>query len=229
MIWAIVENEKIEAKPSTQGICPICKGKLFSKCGDVNVWHWSHFKDENCDTWYEPETLWHKHWKMTFGKDNAEIRIEKDERFHIADILTNENVVIELQNSPILKPLIREREDFYGERMIWLINGFHFKNNFKIREPKDKSYKGWLIDSIRLQNNNQRVFQWSYARKSWKEVQRNLFIDFGDEFLFWIKEGMGTSSGLGTLVIKEDFIIKYGGNFEYYSKNTGYDHRLNNK
>jgi competence protein CoiA len=223
MIWALVENEKIEAKPRTKGICPICKGKVFSKCGNVNVWHWAHFKDEECDTWYEHESIWHKHWKMTFGKENAEIRMEKDEKFHIADILTNENVVIELQNSPILKPIIRERENFYGERMIWLINGIHFKNNFKIRDPKDTSYKGWLMDSFRLQNCNQRRFHWSFARKSWKEVQRNVFIDFGDEFLFWIKEGMGMSSGFGSLVIKENFIKKYGGNFEYYSKNTGFD------
>ena len=57
MIWALVENEKIEPIPKTKGICPICGGKVFSKCGDVNVWHWAHFKGENCDTWYEPESF----------------------------------------------------------------------------------------------------------------------------------------------------------------------------
>lgn len=134
MIWALVENIKIEAIPNTKGTCPLCGGKVFSKCGEVNVWHWTHFKGENCDPWYEPESFWHKHWKMTFGKENAEIGINKDGERHFADILTKDNVVIELQNSPILKPIIREREDFYGERMLWLINGEEFKKNLIVKD-----------------------------------------------------------------------------------------------
>jgi hypothetical protein len=28
---------------------------------------WTHYKGKNCDTWYEPESFWHKHWKKNFG------------------------------------------------------------------------------------------------------------------------------------------------------------------
>jgi len=56
---------------------------------------------------------------MTFGKENAEIGIGKEGKRHIADILTNQNVIIELQNSPISKRIIKEREDlkqkYYGD------------------------------------------------------------------------------------------------------------------
>ncbi|HUH47191.1 MAG TPA: competence protein CoiA family protein, partial [Arenibacter sp.] len=88
MLWAIVNNEKVQSKPNSYGKCPLCGGQVLSKCGEIKVWHWAHFKDENCDSWYEPESHWHLHWKMTFGKDHAEIVIKNNDNWHIADILT---------------------------------------------------------------------------------------------------------------------------------------------
>lgn len=232
MIWALVENEKIEAKPNTKGLCPICKGKVFSKCGEVNVWHWSHAKDENCDPWYEPESFWHKHWKMTFGKENAEIRIEKDQRFHIADILTNENVVIELQNSPISKPIIREREDYYGKRMLWLLNGEKFKKNLTPKDYwEDQDYIElmslprppirWLRSSPEIKKGiNGEFFKWKKPHRSWEDVQRPLFIDFGENSVFYVHEGMGTNQIRGTYISKEKFITKYGGDYTYYKQHN---------
>lgn len=221
MIWAIVENEKTEATPNAKGTCPLCAGKVFSKCGEVNVWHWAHFNNENCDSWYEPESFWHKHWKMTFGKENSEIGILKDGKRHIADILTNEKVIIELQNSLIPKQVIREREDFYGERMLWLINGNDFKAKFQITD-NDKNLQSinrhFEIIPESKSTEKQKYFYWQYARKSWGDVKRPVFIDFGENTLFWVRKGMGSSSGNGIYVSKEDFINKYGGNYEYYYK-----------
>ena len=124
-----INHKKVEPKPNSYGKCPLCSGRVLSKCGEVNVWHWAHFKAENCDSWYEPESYWHLRWKMTFGKEHSEIVIKKEEKWHIADILTENDVIIELQNSPIQQNIIRKREEFYGERMIWVINGIHFKHN----------------------------------------------------------------------------------------------------
>lgn len=220
MIWAIVDNEKVEASPNIKGICPACKGKVHSRCGDVYVDHWAHIPSEECDPWYEKESLWHYHWKMTFGKDNAERRIEKNDKWHIADILTNENVVIELQNSPILKPVIKEREDFYGERMIWLINGTQFKEKFSIKDVDDLWIPWMKRHNIPIKKGKEKFFKWSYARRSWVDVQKHVFIDFGDESLFMVKEGMGTSMGKGIYVSKAAFIKKYGGNYDYYHQHN---------
>lgn len=218
MLWAIVNKEKIEAKPQFTGTCPLCDGKVFSKCGDVNVWHWSHFKDENCDSWYEPETYWHKHWKLTFGEGKSEITIKRNGKKHRADIQTEDKVVIELQNSPIQKSVIREREEFYGEKMLWLINGIDFKERFDFRDFVLYD----LDDSRRFeQPENEKSFEWSYARRSWVDVQRPVFIDFGEESLFWIEKGMGTSRGFGKFVSKKGFIKKYGGDYEYYFQHQG--------
>lgn len=228
MIWAIVENEKIEPKPETTGECLLCKGKVYSKCGEVYVWHWAHSKDENCDHWYEPETFWHKHWKMTFGKERSEIGIIKDGKRHIADIMSNENIVIELQNSPIQKSIIREREDFYGEQMLWLINGEEFKKNLIIKDYwEDQDYREmmslprqavrWVRRSPEIKKGSKgEFFKWKHPRRSWENVQRPVFIDFGEDSLFWVKEGMGTSQIRGIYFSKEEFIDKYGGNYEYY-------------
>ena len=228
MFWAIVENQKIEAIPRTKGTCPLCEGKVFSKCGEVKVWHWAHFNNEDCDSWCEPETLWHRHWKMTFGKENAEIVLKENGKKHIADILTKEKVVIELQNSPIQKPVIREREEFYGERMLWLINGETFKDNLIVKNYwEDQDYLKlmslprppvrWVRSSPEItKGKNGEFFNWKNPRKSWADVQRPVFIDLGEGSLFMVKEGMGTTQIRGTYFSKEIFIRKYGGDYEYY-------------
>jgi len=222
MLFATVCGEKVEAKPKTNGLCPLCDQPVFSKCGEVNVWHWAHHKDESCDNWYEPETEWHKNWKLAFGKENCEIVISKDGVRHIADILTENKVVIELQNSPIQKPIILRRENFYGERMLWVINGIKFKDNFRHSTFPPGKYlvnghyyydpHGIIETEYKTPHSKNDVFfSWDWPRKSWSNVQRSVFIDFGEENLFWVKYGMGTKTGRGQQISKENFIKKYGG------------------
>jgi competence protein CoiA len=226
MLFAIRDNEKVEALPKTKATCQLCDREVYSKCGEVNIWHWAHHKNESCDGWYEPETLWHKNWKLIFGKENSEVVIKKDGIRHIADIYINNEVVIELQNSPIQRQIIRKREIFYGERMLWLINGEKFEDNISIRYLKipsdwDRTMQGWvniktgeikpLWEEIKSKDYE---FNWMWARKSWADVQRPVFIDFGDDKLFWIKKGMGTSNGFGGLINKNSFIQKYGGDLK---------------
>lgn len=223
MLFALVDGIKSEATPKQVGVCPLCEEKVFSKCGEINIWHWAHKKGVSCDHWYEPESDWHYHWKQTFGKDNSEVVIKKDGKRHIADIYTKGGVVIELQNSPITKPIIKQREDFYGERMIWVLNGIHFAHNFEIYGSGRNEYYG--LDNLllkeggnhgRLDRNTSLSFSWKYARRSWQGVHRYVFIDFGQEHLFWAKEGMGEVLGDGIYVSKERFITQYGGDYSYY-------------
>lgn len=223
MIYAIQNNKKVEASPKSCALCPLCEKEVFSKCGEINVWHWAHHKDESCDTWYEPETLWHKNWKLVFGKENSEVIIKHNGLKHIADIHSKNDVVIELQNSPIQKQIIQKRENFYGQRMIWLINGSHFELNFSTWHRTwpinwTRTFEGWvniitgevrsLLEDMETKDLH---FSWSWARKSWIDVERPVFIDFGGDKLFWVKEGMGTPFGAGINILKKTFIIKYHG------------------
>jgi hypothetical protein len=222
MLFANFNGQRVEAKPNTTAKCPLCEQTVFSKCGEIIVWHWAHHKVTSCDSWYEPETAWHKNWKLVFGKEHCEIGMSKNGVRHIADIQTQENVVIELQNSPIQKPTIRERETFYGESMIWIINGKVFRDNFKYQviTPsaqllEDAEY--WrrhnpLASGDDVVRKDEFTFLWLRCKKSWAEVQRKVFIDFGDEHLFQIEMGMGTSWGKGKRVSKEAFLKEHGGN-----------------
>ncbi len=195
MLFANVNGEKFEAKPQTTGLCPLCEHPVFSKCGEVNVWHWAHYKDESCDNWYEPETEWHKNWKLIFGKENSEIIISKYGVRPIADVqatsTNNNKVIIELQNSPIQREIIRKRELFYGEHMLWVINGKHFESNFSVH-PFQHSIRKYIgYDEADYASSKNKTFQnlldfiWSYPRKSWNDVHRPVFIDFGDDQLLF--------------------------------------------
>jgi hypothetical protein len=219
MQYALINNVKVEAAPKFTGRCQLCDNEVFSKCGEVNIWHWSHKKDEGCDGWYEPETEWHRNWKSIFGIANSEVVIKHDGIKHIADIFTETDVVIELQNSPIQKQVIRRRETFYGERMLWILNGSSFDENITIGLDRllPSTYSlvnaktGGIFHNLIIEQKLNETFVWSWPRKSWSEVQRHLFIDFGGPDLFWVKNGMGTKYGKGQYVSKERFIIKYRG------------------
>jgi competence protein CoiA len=210
MLYALLNNEKVEAKPQMEAICPCCEGKVFSKCGEIKIWHWAHKKekDESCDNWYEPETDWHYYWKMAFGKENSEVVIKKENKKHIADVCTKNKVIIELQNSPIQKQVIRQREEFYGERMIWIINGLHFSHNFTIHSLQ--------ADDIKKSELSTHWFVWNRSRKSWKDVKRHILIDFGGDNLFCVKDGMGDKVGEGYRISKKFFFDRQKGNYNFY-------------
>lgn len=132
------------AEPKQKAICGHCGSDVHAKCGSKVVWHWAHVSVDNCDSWYEPETIWHRTWKSHFGISCSEISIVKEGTRHIADVLTNGQLVIEFQNSPISSETIIARESFY-QKMIWVINGEGFKDNFQLFD-KDY-YQNWKLHS----------------------------------------------------------------------------------
>lgn len=121
-----IEGSKVRATPKANAICPLCEGSLIAKCGQIKQWHWAH-RARDCDSWYEPESEWHLNWKQLLDPQYTEVVMKN----HRADILTAENLVIELQNSSITVEEITEREAFYG-KMIWIFNAIHFVKNLFI-------------------------------------------------------------------------------------------------
>jgi competence CoiA-like predicted nuclease len=223
MIWAQIENNKILASPNAKAFCPMCKEKVIAKCGNKYVWHWSHIHKKDCDEWFESESVWHLLWKNTFGKNKSEITISKGQKKHRADVFTESGIVIELQNSPISSEIIKEREEFYGEKMLWIINGQHLRQSCEFVFEKINPYAISNNSKLRRDAIREKIMaeipliKWFRAKRNWQAARRNIFIDFGEDNLFWVEEGMGTKRTIGVYVEKKAFLKKYGGDYKYYS------------
>ena len=143
MKFAFVNGIRQEPAPKSKGICCYCGSATQAKCGSRKVWHWAHITLQYCDSWWESETEWHRLWKSYFPHQNQEI-VHFDDATgekHIADIKTNNAMVIEIQNSPMSESEMLSRENFYG-KMMWIVNGEKFKKNFtilgKLPDPKSE-------------------------------------------------------------------------------------------
>ena len=164
--FALVKGKREQAAPRSKGQCPLCKDEVISKCGEINIWHWSH-KNLDCDTFGEPETPWHINWKEQFPKERREVVIGN----HRADVCYKENV-IEFQNKTLQTHEIIEREQHYNYKVLWILNAEDFMfSNFDIYKKK-----------------NYIAFRWKWARKSWEVSKCKILLDFGEEYLFLIKK-----------------------------------------
>jgi hypothetical protein len=284
MEYALYNGLRSAAQPGLKALCEHCGTEVIAKCGSKKIWHWAHTTLENCDSWYEPETAWHRHWKQRFGKQCSEIRILREGVYHIADVLNKDGIVFEFQNSSISSEVIAAREAFYGEKMIWVINGEAFKSSFKFLDDAFLSdwelktvdefeaaqhYRpyaaGLIIEDWRLkqdsvksllkhrdfvhlpdmriyvrpihgpankkaleeqlnaeieilyntqkskQDSTKGSFAWLHPRRSWEDTKRPVFLDFGDDHLYRVTQGMGKEQGQGVKISKEKFVEKYGG------------------
>jgi len=131
MRFALIDNKRVEAQPKHQGLCPICSKPVIAKCVDKKVWHWAHRSIASCDSWWEPETEWHRNWKNYYPAEWQE-RILFDEQTgekHIADVQTIHNLVIEFQHSTIKQEERISRENFY-KNMLWVVDGTRLKNDY---------------------------------------------------------------------------------------------------
>ena len=92
MKFAFVNGEKTEATKGAKGFCrtPDCGSKLIAKYGEIKANHWAHKSGQNCDSWWENETEWHREWKNCFDVEWQEI-FHKDKttgEIHRADVKT---------------------------------------------------------------------------------------------------------------------------------------------
>lgn len=165
MRWAQLGSERIEPTPKSAASCPLCGGELISKCGEIIAWHWAH-KTKDCDPWSEPESDWHLGWKQRFPPDWQEVVMGP----HRADVKTPFGV-LEFQKSSISLATIKEREQFYGA-IAWVID----------------SSEWWLMgeDShgTALPKGSAR---WLWPRKCWQLSSAPLFLDRGNQIIWFVK------------------------------------------
>ncbi len=126
-------------KPIYKGraACELCEGELYAYACRSRLRQpgWRHKSVLDCDSWWEPETDWHRQWKAHF-EDSWHERPMFDaihnER-HRADIRCPSGLVLEFQNSHISPEEIESREKLYGD-MLWVVNGKEFTDRFLLFE-----------------------------------------------------------------------------------------------
>ena len=136
MQYASVNNLRTEPAKNLKGFCPSCAKEVIPKCGVIKIHHWAHKGVKDCDSWWEPETEWHRDWKNKFPPEFREVIFTdpKSGEIHRADVHTNKGVTIEFQNSPISTEELKSREAFYP-MLIWIVNAKKFDITFTTNIP----------------------------------------------------------------------------------------------
>lgn len=125
------DGSKISPSPEiADAKCPCCDSDVIPKCGKINIWHWAHKNNKDCDTWSEAEGPWHQSWKKEFPDSWHEI-VMGENREHRADIRTPSELVIELQHSNINADEVKERECFY-QHMIWFFDASEYSDRCNV-------------------------------------------------------------------------------------------------
>jgi len=131
MKFALINGKKAEAFKGAKGYCVVCDSEVVAKCGEIKIHHWAHKGARNCDPWWEPETEWHRAWKNKFPVAWQEC-IQYDSitnEKHIADIHTEQGLVIKFQHSHIDPVERKKREEFYTN-MVWVVDGTRLKGDY---------------------------------------------------------------------------------------------------
>ncbi|PIU00999.1 MAG: hypothetical protein COT74_00370 [Bdellovibrionales bacterium CG10_big_fil_rev_8_21_14_0_10_45_34] len=184
MKLAFVNGERIEAEKGLLGTCIGCERPMIPKCGPIKVKHWAHKSQCECDHWWENETEWHRSWKNVFPIECQEIRHKADDgEWHIADVKTKQGYVLEFQHSS-LKPEERlARNNFYGNKLIWVVDG--------LKRKKDQSQFDLFLKSGHQINQGIQLIRLSSFLddcslfREWSECSGPVFFDFGLEFPLW--------------------------------------------
>jgi len=135
MQYALVDGVRQKPYSKGKGQCPGCGKDVIAKCGTRKIHHWAHVNHDNCDQWWENETQWHRSWKALFPENWQEItHRDISGEIHRADIKTEQGIIVEIQNSPMIDNERVSREEFY-QNMVWILNGDKFRNNFHIYHP----------------------------------------------------------------------------------------------
>lgn len=174
MRFAIVDNERTEAQPKLQGLCPNCSQPVIAKCGDKKVWHWAHRSTISCDSWWEPETEWHRNWKDNYPAEWQEIILfdEQTNEKHIADIRTIHDLVVEFQHSFIKSEERISREKFY-KNMLWVVDGSRLKRDYARFQKCVADFKRTKQQGVYFVDFPDEVFP-----KSWLNSSVPIIFDF---------------------------------------------------
>lgn len=218
-----VRTDIADVVSGQRGICPVCKAPLVAKKRTIRVPHWSHFGARQCDDWYQPKGPWHRYWQDQFPDDWQEVVVEREGVKHIADVKAANDIVIEIQWSPISCEEISAREKFYN-KMLWIVGASDTSNNGRLkrfieRSLEDTGYGAcvWEADDV------------SFESEKWLNCMRPVFVDVNgaedvpesDGNLYYIMPRKSSSDGVFIAsVARQEFVAALckGTTREFFSR-----------
>jgi competence CoiA-like predicted nuclease len=168
MTYAVDDkNELFEATPKTRLKCPNCKKEVFSRCGEIRVWHWAHHVNESCEYSKIKDSSWRYEWIKKTSKE----KVEKLVNGQVVDILGNNDAKVLFIGCKLSEQDIIEKESAFKNRIIWVLKSDEFKQLKIYRKDNDD-------------RNGHYCFEWKKARIEWTCINRKisfLFFDVGEE------------------------------------------------
>ena len=179
MRFALVNNERTEAKHKLNGICPACYQPVIPKCGTLKIHHWAHSSKKSCDSWWETETEWHRTWKNNFPEDWQEFVLfdENTGEKHIADVRNKYGLVVEFQHSYLDVQERISRENFY-KNMVWVVDGTRLKGDYPRFVKERKYFKQIEKNCYFFVNHPEKCFP-----VAWTESSVPVIFDFQETIL----------------------------------------------
>ena len=178
MLYAIEEKtgKRIHAKNIKNGetyICPICGERLIPKCGDINVHHFAHVHDSNCDSYFgDYKSEWHIGMQELFPEKYREVIVRHNGAVRVADILCGKYVV-EFQHSPMSAVEFDRRNAFYnaaGYTVIWVFDcqNAYLNNQIRFLSCEDeREYSGdYFSGTHREKVTEKRLYNWKNSIKT---------------------------------------------------------------
>jgi competence protein CoiA len=173
MRFASVNDVRLEAAPGLIGCCPNCSQPMIAKCGTQRIWHWAHRSTRNCDSWWEPETIWHRTWKDWFPSEWQEVPLSNQAgQKHVADVRTESGLVIEFQHSP-LSPKDRFAREAFHQNMVWVVDGTRLKKDRPRFTGSRRFFRPVLMRGLFITRSPEECFPFA-----WLDCNVQVFFDF---------------------------------------------------
>ena len=126
--------------------CPCCKEALVQKHGSMIIHHFAHKSLKNCVDYYDNKGEWHRKMQELFPDRNREVFNDEFGK-HFFDVLTDNEIIIEFQNSPIDYESFWDRTNAYcdysitrkGYKPIWVFN--YVRRYFYVFQKGKYSYR----------------------------------------------------------------------------------------
>jgi competence protein CoiA len=159
MLLALNENNKlIKATDKKQNAkCPNCNSEMGSYISSFNEDnHWFHRPGSVCIGEKEPKTEWHFDNQNLFQDYDLEKTFLKGGISKRADVMINDNLVIEFQHSSITEDEILQRNQHYG-KVVWVFDANEPYTNERLKIWESGEFE-WIKPRKTIISSNMPVF-----------------------------------------------------------------------